>query len=983
MQATIRNLFVAACFLLAAIALEAETVIVADIEDRTGQLKPEVLEASRGLLEQAYRGTGKHRIVAVDGMRKYVAGQKKWKDCFQMECQLAAAGSLKADLVVTASVDFFAGIYTMTVSTITVKNKQKNEAGAADFNGTAVGMKTAVEKLAPALTGKKMAAAPAPAPTAAPATIAAPVPAVTIIPVPIPAPSAEEKKYQGTNFKEPVKETYTVPAIPKEPELKKIPKGNVTFTSPIAAVKIAFAKGKKEEKNCALPCSLNTIDPGDYVVRFEKEGYIPREEVVRIEADKTVTKNIELSPLIADKAQVNEELIAAAKEGDLKEMNRLFVLGADANYHNPAGYSALLVASLSGQNGAAEHLINKGARFTAVEIGTLLLMVVETNNIPLLKLMLKQKADLNYRYDNGRTILWHAIERQRWSIFDQLVKAKIDTGIKDNSGMNILMWTIDNGMEKVAQMLKNYGLKLEPGIASKALRNVVSKENVIKLRTLLPFVADLNPVYEDGLTPLWYAAIKGRTDIVDTLLAAGANPDVRDKNKKSLLTYSIETRKFDIANRLIDRKIRLTTQESNFLIQKGVAIGDSELVRVVLKAGGNVNQKFDDGMTAVWVAAFNNNREMVSVLAAAGANLNSKDKDGRTILMWAVENNRKELAQVALANGANVNLLDNRKRTALSIAIEKNNLSLVDVLVRNKAQVNLKDDNGNTPLLIATATGNLPMVQVLLDGGAGVNSDDKNGNTPLIIGVHKGYGDIVRILIDKGADLNKANREKKTPVHIAAMRGEKELLELLVEKGAEMDKPDATNATPLLYAKRDNRYDIVGYLLQKNAKITSREEMEELFVYACQNGFDPIVANLIERKVDINRRFADGYTPLWLAVMSGNDKIVKMLAAAGADIEARDKEGMTPLLYATAKKEENVVLALLNLGAEIGAKDKGLNTALHYCASRGFVQSAAILIRKGASLNDKDDKGRSPMVRAQFTGNYDIVDMLKRAGAYE
>ncbi|HNT28809.1 MAG TPA: ankyrin repeat domain-containing protein, partial [bacterium] len=62
---------------------------------------------------------------------------------------------------------------------------------------------------------------------------------------------------------------------------------------------------------------------------------------------------------------------------------------------------------------------------------------------------------------------------------------------------------------------------------------------------------------------------------------------------------------------------------------------------------------------------------------------------------------------------------------------------------------------------------------------------------------------------------------------------------------------------------------------------------------------------------------------------------------------------------------------------------KGLNTALHYAASRGFVKAASLLIRKGVSLNDKDDKGRTPMVRAQFTGNYDIVDMLKRAGAYE
>lgn len=961
---------------LTAASLLGETIIVADIEDRTGQLKPEVLEASRGLLEQAYRASGKHQVLPVASLRKFVADQKKWKDCYDAECQIAAATALKADLVLGTSVDFFAGIYTMTVSIVNAKTKQKTEAGAADFNGTAVGMKGAIEKLAPALTGNKMATAPA---TTAHATAPAPMPVAP------PPPSEMEKKYQGAAFQSaPKVETYAVPVAVKEPEIKKAENGSVSFTSQLSAVRILFAKGKKEEKTCTTPCTVSGLEPGDYVARFEKDGFSPNEEAIRIEAGKTTTHNIQLTSLIADKVKMSEELIEAAKNGDIKEMRRLFVLGADVNYRNAAGYSPLLVAALSGQTEAATILIARGAKFSDVEIGTLLLMVVETNNLGLFRLMLSQATDFNYRYDEGRTILWLAVEKQRWSIFDQLVKSKkVDTEIKDNSGMTILMWTIENGMEKVADMLKNYGLKLPAELSARALRNSVAKENLLKLRTLLPFVSNINPVYEDGLTPLWYAVIKGRTDIVDILLAAGADPGVRDKNKKSLLTYAIETRKFEIAGRLIERKARLSLQESNYLIQKGIAIGDAELVRVVMSAGGNVNQKFDDGMTAVWVAAFNNNREMLSVLATAGANINSKDNEGRTVLMWAVENNRKELAQVVLNHGANVNLLDNRKRTALSIAIEKNNLAMVDLLVRNKAQVNLKDDNGNSPLLIAAATGNMPIVQLLVEGGANVNTDDKNGNTPLIIAIHKGYGDIARILLSKNADVNKANREKKTPAHIAAMRGSKEMLELLVDKGAEIDKPDATNTTPLIYAKRDNRYDIIGYLLQKGAKITSREEMEELFIYACQNGFDQIVQNLIERKVDINRRFADGTTPLWIATMNSNEKIVRLLVQAGSDIEARDKEGMTPLLFATSKKEENIVIALLELGADPAVKDKGLNTALHYAASRGFVKAASLLIRKGVSLNDKDDKGRTPMVRAQFTGNYDIVDMLKRAGAYE
>ncbi|HPV22328.1 MAG TPA: ankyrin repeat domain-containing protein, partial [bacterium] len=46
-------------------------------------------------------------------------------------------------------------------------------------------------------------------------------------------------------------------------------------------------------------------------------------------------------------------------------------------------------------------------------------------------------------------------------------------------------------------------------------------------------------------------------------------------------------------------------------------------------------------------------------------------------------------------------------------------------------------------------------------------------------------------------------------------------------------------------------------------------------------------------------------------------------------------------------------------------------------------QAVKALIDKKADVNAKDDKGRTALVRAKFTGNYNIVDMLKRAGAYE
>ena len=117
--------------LLVGAVLDAETVVIGDIEDRTGQLKPEILSAARDLLEQSYRATGKHQLLPAEQARRFVAGRKDRK-CATVECHIAMGEALKADTVVAASVDFFAGIYTLTVSLVQVKAKQKVEgAGGA------------------------------------------------------------------------------------------------------------------------------------------------------------------------------------------------------------------------------------------------------------------------------------------------------------------------------------------------------------------------------------------------------------------------------------------------------------------------------------------------------------------------------------------------------------------------------------------------------------------------------------------------------------------------------------------------------------------------------------------------------------------------------------------------------------------------------------------------------------------------------------
>jgi ankyrin repeat protein len=236
------------------------------------------------------------------------------------------------------------------------------------------------------------------------------------------------------------------------------------------------------------------------------------------------------------------------------------------------------------------------------------------------------------------------------------------------------------------------------------------------------------------------------------------------------------------------------------------------------------------------------------------------------------------------------------------------------------------------------------------------------------------------LLLDKGADINKQNNLGESPLMIVARKGQMRFVKIFVERGALIDSTDRDGNTALIHAKRENRREAVFYLLSKDAVIEKRSEQDELMAFGTLNSYHDIVTNLISRNISVNRRFTDGLFPLYYAVRNGDSQMIDILIAADADLEQRDKDGETVLLYASAKREEHVVVNLINKGANIAVTDKQKSTPLMIVAGRGFAKA---LIDKKADVNAKDDKGRTALVRAKFTGNYNIVDMLKRAGAYE
>jgi ankyrin repeat protein len=220
-------------------------------------------------------------------------------------------------------------------------------------------------------------------------------------------------------------------------------------------------------------------------------------------------------------------------------------------------------------------------------------------------------------------------------------------------------------------------------------------------------------VYQQS--PLFIAAMKGHTAIVDRLLTAGANKDKPNVNQATPL----------------------------YIAALG---GHLPIVERLLAAGANKEKPNSKQATPLFAAAMNGHLAVVERLLTAGADKEKSNVNHATPLFIASENGRAEIVERLLAAGANKEKPNINQATPLFIAAANGHKRVVDRLL--SAGANKEKPNGvlQTPLMAAAAAGHKDAVMALLKDGADLNKRDKTGQTALQIAKKAGHMEIVELI---------------------------------------------------------------------------------------------------------------------------------------------------------------------------------------------------------------------------------------------
>ena len=149
-----------------------------------------------------------------------------------------------------------------------------------------------------------------------------------------------------------------------------------------------------------------------------------------------------------------------------------------------------------------------------------------------------------------------------------------------------------------------------------------------------------------------------------------------------------------------------------------------------------------------------------------------------------------------------------------------------------------------------------------------------------------------------------------------------------------------------------------------------------------RQGLKNAFARMISSKTDLDAPNEDGWTPLYIAVVSNDPESVSALIEAGADVNRKDRTGNTPLHHAVYEGNPQLVQALIDGGANLDVADANGKTALGLAVIYQKEAVARALIEAGADVNHPLDDHRFTLLHEAVLENRPaLVRLLLDGGA--
>ncbi|KAK4074996.1 uncharacterized protein Triagg1_4660 [Trichoderma aggressivum f. europaeum] len=378
---------------------------------------------------------------------------------------------------------------------------------------------------------------------------------------------------------------------------------------------------------------------------------------------------------------------------------------------------------------ALQFFLDKGADINERNASgeSLVHLAVQSRDIKLLHALVLAGADVEARDDQTFTPLHQLIrsisDDSSSCILQQLVSCGVDATATDSQGRTPLH-LIAGKVEASASIRWSK-------TASDESEDVFTQLFV----KLIDAGADANARSSSGWTSLHHMCYEhGREAFIQDLVRAGADINAKDGAGRTPLHHSVESvRTGNLVKELIANGAIIHIEDAQHCTPIDIVLEQLEAnglhsarfhhVNTLVSAGAqiDVTRRDSRGQTLLYKAVLAGDKKLAEFLVLHGADVNEKDEEGRSALHLAFSLATNE----GLISNFYVSAKTATGLTALHIAADAGIYGLIDRLVALGAGLDERDHLGRTPLYLAAAQSYTLVIRELLRSGANARIRDK------------------------------------------------------------------------------------------------------------------------------------------------------------------------------------------------------------------------------------------------------------------
>lgn len=352
-------------------------------------------------------------------------------------------------------------------------------------------------------------------------------------------------------------------------------------------------------------------------------------------------------------------LLLAAKHGHSGLVRLLVQMGANINVADECGHTALYYASVQGHEDLVALLLSKGAQATQSGAGI------------------------------STPLIWAS--RRGWvGVVRLLVGHTGEEGLEeaDCLGMTALHWAATSGEEEVVVFLLSQGAQANRVCRTGDTPLMLACEEgclgVVRVFFQHLGLQGLEHRTDTGLTPLHCAAQAGREEVVAFLLSQGVRAPVDESNRTPLMVAAGQNR-LGVVKMLLQHTggegLEDWDWDGRTALQLAALSGHEEVVAFLLSQGAEADIPESNDKTPLMDACHFGHVGVVRLLVRhmGGQGLENRDEDGRTALHWAAFGSPVEVLRLLLLSGADPTVMDHEGMTPHAEAVKSKDQACIAV----------------------------------------------------------------------------------------------------------------------------------------------------------------------------------------------------------------------------------------------------------------------------------------------------------------